>query len=336
MKKAFLIVILFLVASCTEANRKTTIAAIIGGLVGGGVGAIAGHQSDHDGAGVAIGAAAGVGIGALIGQALENQSGPNYADNSISQDRAFYPTTNDDSLNNNSGFSQYSYNLDTLNSDLKNTAGYFGAINGGTYSDYDNNLLNYVATGQARGYLGALNNDPRVAGTIVANNNNTNPINKGLYASNIYTGGSYAGRSYAGADGNQGGVIPNVVNARNVEYPKASYSWDNPSNTVTETTLYNQVSNNNALNNDLSNDCVVAKDEITKANKTEVLADKLFHFRRALRLCPDSADYHNGLGEVYLVLNRKNDAEFEFKEALRLNPSLYVAKKNLNMINNSY
>ncbi len=67
-----------------------------------------------------------------------------------------------------------------------------------------------------------------------------------------------------------------------------------------------------------------------------MLADKLFHFRRALRLCPDSADYHNGLGEVYLVLNRKNDAEFEFKEALRLNPSLYIAKKNLNMINNSY
>ncbi len=116
-------------------------------------------------------------------------------------------------------------------------------------------------------------------------------------------------------------VNTEFVNTKANEYPKASYGWENSS-----------------INNDklASADCKEASNEIISAKQTEVLADKLFYYRKALRLCPESSDYHNGLGEVYLVLNRKDDAVFEFKESLRLNPSNSMAQKNLKMLTGNY
>jgi len=81
-----------------------------------------------------------------------------------------------------------------------------------------------------------------------------------------------------------------------------------------------------------SADCSKADEEITLAKGTTEAGDKLFHHRRALRLCPNDASIHNALGELYLSMNRSEDAEFEFKEALRLNPGFEVAKDNLRMV----
>lgn len=76
-------------------------------------------------------------------------------------------------------------------------------------------------------------------------------------------------------------------------------------------------------------DCSGAASEVKNANRASESADKLFHLRRALRLCPDDPDIHVRLGKVYKDLNRKSDAEFEFKEALRLNPDFKPAQKEL-------
>lgn len=78
-----------------------------------------------------------------------------------------------------------------------------------------------------------------------------------------------------------------------------------------------------------SDECVKAQGEVTKADTKDDVSDKLFHFRRALRLCPENASFHNGLGQLYLSLNRKTDAEFEFNEALRLDPNFQPARDNL-------
>jgi predicted Zn-dependent protease len=75
--------------------------------------------------------------------------------------------------------------------------------------------------------------------------------------------------------------------------------------------------------------CSDAAEEVTRAGAATDPADKLFHLRRALRLCPDNADYHNRLGEIYLGLGRSTDAEYEFREALRLDPGLSSATTNL-------
>jgi len=78
-----------------------------------------------------------------------------------------------------------------------------------------------------------------------------------------------------------------------------------------------------------SPECLQAETEVSSAAGSVENADKLFHLRRALRLCPTNANYHNNLGEVYGAMNRKADAEFEYKEALRLNPQLEAASRNL-------
>lgn len=80
-------------------------------------------------------------------------------------------------------------------------------------------------------------------------------------------------------------------------------------------------------------ECIKAENEVKSAAQALEAADKLFHYRRALRLCPANAGYHNGLGEVYLTLGRKADAEFEFKEALKLDPELDSAARNLSALN---
>lgn len=81
-----------------------------------------------------------------------------------------------------------------------------------------------------------------------------------------------------------------------------------------------------------SAECIQGEQESSKARIASESADKLFHYRRAIRLCPQRAEYHNALGEVYLSLGRKEDATFEFKEALTLDPTNNLAKQNLNLI----
>ncbi len=83
-----------------------------------------------------------------------------------------------------------------------------------------------------------------------------------------------------------------------------------------------------------SADCTQAGAEAEKAGRSSELADKLFHLRRALRMCPENATYHNDLGEVYLALNRKTDAAFEFREAVRLDPKHEEAQTNLRGLQN--
>ena len=66
-----------------------------------------------------------------------------------------------------------------------------------------------------------------------------------------------------------------------------------------------------------------------KADKVTDSSDKLFHVRRALRLCPNNAVSHAKLGDIYLSMNRKDDAKFEYQEALRLDPSLTSAQNGM-------
>ena len=74
------------------------------------------------------------------------------------------------------------------------------------------------------------------------------------------------------------------------------------------------------------------EEEVQAADRATELADKLFHYRRALRLCPSNPSYHNGLGEIYVSLNRMDDAEYEFREALKLDPNYSPALQNLNAV----
>lgn len=69
--------------------------------------------------------------------------------------------------------------------------------------------------------------------------------------------------------------------------------------------------------------------ELSLAEGSVEVAEKLLHYRRALRICPENPEYHNALGELYLRLERKVDAEFEFREALNLDRAYQPAEENL-------
>ncbi len=78
-----------------------------------------------------------------------------------------------------------------------------------------------------------------------------------------------------------------------------------------------------------SKECKEALAERDLAMEAAENSDKLFHLRRALRLCPQSAPLHHELGKVYASMQRTRDAEEEFKEALSIDPSMSAAKREL-------
>lgn len=81
-----------------------------------------------------------------------------------------------------------------------------------------------------------------------------------------------------------------------------------------------------------SADCQSANTEMKNAESAREAADKLFHLRRALRLCPENPKLHNALGQTYSSMGRRADAEFEFKEALKVDPNFQLAQENLNSL----
>ncbi len=67
-----------------------------------------------------------------------------------------------------------------------------------------------------------------------------------------------------------------------------------------------------------SKECAQAGAEAQKGTAAADSADKLYHFRRAIRLCPGKADFHKMLADTYTSMGRRLDAEFEMGEAQRL------------------
>jgi Flp pilus assembly protein TadD len=75
-----------------------------------------------------------------------------------------------------------------------------------------------------------------------------------------------------------------------------------------------------------SSECKEAISEKELASQAPDNSDKLFHLRRALRLCPNNAVLHYELGNVYRLMERTTNAEEEFKQALSIDPNLAPAK----------
>jgi Flp pilus assembly protein TadD len=75
--------------------------------------------------------------------------------------------------------------------------------------------------------------------------------------------------------------------------------------------------------------CAEGKEARDAAASSSDNSDKLFHLRKALRLCPNSAETHYELGQAYLHMDRAADASYEFKQALSINPGYAAAQQSL-------
>lgn len=81
-------------------------------------------------------------------------------------------------------------------------------------------------------------------------------------------------------------------------------------------------------------DCSRADQEYQRATTSISDADKLFYLRRALRLCSAKPNLHLATGRVYSKLGRVEDAEYEFRQVLDLEPSNSEATKELANLKN--
>ncbi len=79
-------------------------------------------------------------------------------------------------------------------------------------------------------------------------------------------------------------------------------------------------------------DCGKAEGEAERARSSVSEADQLFYYRRALRLCPNSPQYHLEIGKIYSTLGRKQDAEFEFRQVMEIEPKNSEAKSLLSAL----
>ncbi|MCB0353469.1 MAG: hypothetical protein KDD64_08100, partial [Bdellovibrionales bacterium] len=83
-------------------------------------------------------------------------------------------------------------------------------------------------------------------------------------------------------------------------------------------------------------DCRNALTEHGIGAEAAEVADKLFRFRRALRLCPENPLFHVELGRTYVAMGRTDDAQYEFEEALRLDSGYEPASKELAFLKNRF
>ena len=310
-------------------GETTGVSAAAGGAVGAGLGAIVGNQTGNAVEGIAVGAAAGAATGAMIGNALQAQNEAiALQDEAIERQQQLIQAqgTQIQELRRLSSDNvefrderRASWRGNTASS-VENTYGSVGASQGfqgraiSERSGLRNGAQDEIIIGRGET---AQRRAPMITGARkVRTGESTAPV---IVESNLlHTDRVSVQRDNLEASQRDTGVTLTDVGEEEIDVARAR-------------TQEGELSQPGDLDSSKfqSADCQRALREGDEAERVGDSADKLFHYRRALRLCPENPRFHNGLGEVYLKMGRSDDARFEFKEALRLEPSYALAKSNL-------
>jgi hypothetical protein len=82
-------------------------------------------------------------------------------------------------------------------------------------------------------------------------------------------------------------------------------------------------------------ECADATKELALAEERTLPEDKLFHLRRALRLCPEEVRYHLEIAALYRSQGRDGDAIYEYQEAMKVDPDNKEAQAALRELGSS-
>jgi tetratricopeptide (TPR) repeat protein len=325
MKRGYIALVAcgFLVSGCTEPGETTGLAAATGGVIGAGLGAIVGSQTGDAGTGLVVGAVAGSGAGALVGNAIEAQEKTlKTQDEAIERqerviatqraeieelrrlDRDGAPVGRTEATRGRLAAPRESLSRER-------TVVPYGVVNPSTRSAPVERTIDVPKTAPARVSSKSM---PQRSVPVVKERTEAKLAAPAVEAP---VKAELPSERHIVLQETIVDIAPKEVAA--VEEPLAA----------ADVTGALQGAHVDAT---AGAECANAAEEVSKAGIATDSADKLFHLRRALRLCPDNASYHNKLGEVYLGLNRATDAEFEFREALRLDPNLDTAVKNLTIL----
>jgi hypothetical protein len=292
---SFLLASILGLSACTEPGETTAIGAATGGVLGAGLGAIVGSATGDPGAGLVLGAVAGSAAGAAVGNAVEGQEK--------------IIRTQDEAIERHERIiSAQRGEIDELRRAQQD--GPLASLRRGQVERSKTAAVAPLAVPkfdtlkptEARG----------VAKLGAAANMRERDLTRQASGSALRQ--SFNEREANSTVSNVSQTEPKLADAHSIRQPDSAVVG----NSVGALAPQREMS-----------DCVQAGQEASKATSSFELADKLFHLRRALRLCPDKAEYHNELGEVYSALNRKADAAFEFRETLRLDPDNQDARNNL-------
>ena len=310
------------VTGCTKPKQTTAVSAAAGGAIGAGLGAIVGNQTGNAGSGLAIGAVAGAATGALIGNALQAQQEKldSQKESIQRQDQAIRAQRSEIEelrrMQSDTGYSQartQSVNAYLVEEKrlqlqkrgpaprgLETSSRYvpppLPARSSEPLARYDAKSTTRTATTAAVASTTAAT-APKKATT-------QSHISKGIEEKDLASAASTQ------ADTAKAEVVP----------AKAEASKE----AVKETTTAKA-----ATQAEPAGGCAEGKEARDAAASASDNSDKLFHLRKALRLCPNSAETHYELGQAYLHMDRAADASYEFKQALSINPGYAAAKESL-------
>jgi tetratricopeptide (TPR) repeat protein len=300
------------VVGCTSIGDSTKVGAATGGAMGAGLGALIGSQTGDAAGGLAVGAIAGAGSGAAIGNALQaQQEAIQTQDEAIERQQQIIRSQaaeieelrrlTQDSV-------QYQPASSNRYSQGSGAANRLPAAHGIVPAIVEKPLVERFAEKSSADNPGLLSLRSPVGETrIVASVPEQRPVvgTEGSVVSSVASGEPRAAIRWQAQPSFQGGGSQrDGVEERIQKVPSTSIKT-------------------------LPKECRDAGEEIQKAGQVREVADKLFHNRRALRLCPQDPALHHSLAGVYLELGRLEDAKFEFQEALRLDPSYEPSKAAL-------
>jgi tetratricopeptide (TPR) repeat protein len=296
---------------CTKPKQTTAVSAAAGGAIGAGLGAIVGNQTGNAGSGVAIGAVAGAATGALIGNALQAQqekldsqkeSIQRHEQTIRAQRSELEELRRMESDNGYSGTRTQSVNAYLVEQKRLQLQRRGPSPKGESISAYSPPPLSPRASEPLARY-----NTKVVAplpAAAAASPVVTTPPKKAPTTSRIAQGIQEKDLASAAA-----------TQADQVEEASTDTTQAVPAKLAEKPVT--------------TEGCQQSKEAREAAASTSDNSDKLLHLRKALRLCPNSAETHYEMGKTYLAMDRAADASYEFKQALSLNPNYTAAQESL-------
>jgi hypothetical protein len=283
-------------AGCTKPKETTAVGTAAGTAIGAGLGAIIGNQTGNAGSGVAIGAVAGAATGALVANALQaQQESVRSQDEAIERQERLLQAQRSE-IN----------ELRNMNSDEIEKKRIALQRRGPT-----------PVTGYRTASTRSSDSLSTSSGTAMRARMNPKAVtSKPSRASTSTTSKVTAQKPAAATD---------TKTASAKAAPKREDAL--PFTESDDTTTADELAGLSTKSDSAS--CQDAAKEQRAAATAADSSDKLFHLRKALRLCPENAELHHELGTVYASMNRASDAKQEFEEALKADPTFSAAKTSL-------
>jgi len=356
------IVVLFSSTSCTQPGETTAVGAATGGAMGAGVGALVGNQAGSAAGGLLVGAVAGASTGAMIGNVLEGQEHEGYRRDEAIERQEQMLRAQRGQIEELRRLSQDSVQYRGGSVASGNRAVQSGQRSGAT--SITGSSQSAVSRGVTPAPIPPVAPGAVSPGTVspgaVASRSQTAPrtTSSGFSERTIVSEPAPPQRLGDTAPSPRASASPTAIAPPSaptealptapsfVEVPAEQPSRSAASERSTTPTVGAGDASNFgdresaiagstasaevfAVRRPSSPECEEAREEFRQGSALQENSDKLFHFRRALRLCPEDPTIQNAMGELYVSLGRIDDAQYQFQEALRIEPTYQTARQNL-------